>query len=124
VNGRRLRRLDGQPPHFSADGIAIDQAGQYVCWQATTGTVMYRAALALLFDPGLSAGRQSAAVESVANTFVADGYRLARNGVLYLTSAPRDNSVKRHDGASTFRCRTPACCGPTAWPRGRTARST
>jgi sugar lactone lactonase YvrE len=101
VNGKPLKRLDGQPPHFSADGIVVDHAGEYAYWQATTGTVMYRAALSLLFDPGLSPARQSAAVETVANTFVADGYWLARNSGLYLTSC-EDNAVKRRETGQNF----------------------
>ncbi|MDQ2803051.1 MAG: hypothetical protein M3Y41_10335 [Pseudomonadota bacterium] len=101
VNGRQLRMLDGQPPHFSADGIAVDQACQYVYWQATTGTVMYRAPLGALFDPSLSPTQQGAVVETVANTFIADGYWLARTGALYLTS-DEDNSVKRYEGNQQF----------------------
>jgi sugar lactone lactonase YvrE len=80
VNGKQLRMLDGQPAHFSADGIIVDQAGQYAYWQATTGNTMYRAPLSALFDPNLTPAQQGAAVETVAKTFVADGYWLARNG--------------------------------------------
>jgi sugar lactone lactonase YvrE len=94
VGGRQLRMLDGQPPHFSADGIIVDQKGEYVYWQATTGIVMYRSPLAALLDPTLSSAQQGASLESFANTFVADGYWLARNGALYLTS-DEDSSVKR-----------------------------
>ncbi len=101
VNGRQLRMLDGQPPHFSADGLVVDQAGEYVYWQATTGTVMYRAPLAVLFNPSLSPAQQGAAVETVVNTFVADGYWLARNGALYLTS-DEDNAVKRLESDQSF----------------------
>ncbi len=101
VNGKQLRMLDGQPAHFSADGIIVDQAGEYAYWQATTGDTMYRAPLAALFDPSLSPAQQGAAVETVATTFVADGYWLARNGTFYLTS-DEDSAVKRFDGSQNF----------------------
>jgi len=101
VNGQQLRMLDGQPAHFSADGIIVDQAGQYAYWQATTGNTMYRAPLSALFDPSLTPAQQEAAVETVAKTFVTDGYWLARNGAFYLTS-PEDFSVKRYEGGETF----------------------
>ena len=101
VNGKQLRMLDGQPAQFSADGLIVDQAGQYAYWQATTGNTIYRAPLAALFDPNLTPEQQGAAVETVAKTFVADGYWLARNGAFYLTS-PEDFSVKRFEGDETF----------------------
>ena len=94
VNGQSLRRPDGQPPQFSADGIAIDQRGEYVYWQATTGTTMYRAPVAALFNPWLEPSRLGATVETVLQTFIADGYWLSRAGALYLTSCS-DNAVKR-----------------------------
>jgi sugar lactone lactonase YvrE len=94
VGGRQLKRPDGQPPQFSADGIAIDGQGEHVYWQATTGRTMYRAPVAALFDARMDSSRLGSMVELFAQTFVADGYWMGRNGTLYLTSCG-DNAVKR-----------------------------
>ncbi len=94
VNGTKLQRLDGEKPQFSADGIAIDNRGQYVMWQATTGATMYRAPVAALFDTRISPARLGSMVEMVTKTFVADGYWMGQDNMLYVTSCS-DNSVKR-----------------------------
>lgn len=94
VDGRQLRRPDGQPPQFSADGIAIDPRGEYAYWQATTGNTMYRILVAALFDVRIDPARLGSMVETFARTFIADGYWAGGNGALYLTSC-EDNSVKR-----------------------------
>ncbi|MBV9784812.1 MAG: hypothetical protein JO264_13465 [Acidisphaera sp.] len=94
VAGKQLRRSDGEPAKFSADGIAIDGRGEYVYWQATTGKTMFRAALARLFDAQATPAQQGEAVETFAQSFIADGYWMSRSGTLFLTSCS-DNSVKR-----------------------------
>ena len=94
VDGKPLKRLDGETAQFSADGIALDNQGEYVYWQATTGTTMYRAPVKTLFDPNMTAEQVGAAVETVTKTFLADGYWMARSGTLYLTSCS-DHSVKQ-----------------------------
>ena len=101
VEGKPLRRLDGETAEFSADGIAIDTTGEYVYWQATTGTTMFRAPLKALFDEKLSKSQQGDAVEKFAPTFIADGYWMARSGHLYVTSCA-DNTVKRMNPDRTF----------------------
>ena len=101
VNGKPLKRLDGETAHFSADGIAVDNRGEYAMWQATTGTTMYRAPIGALFDGQMTPDQLGATVQTVARTFLADGYWMARDGVLYLTSCA-DNSVKRMMGNKTF----------------------
>ncbi len=94
VEGKPLRRLDGQTAEFSADGLALDNQGEYAYWQATTGTTMYRAPLKALFDASLTAEQLGAAVETYTRTFIADGYWMSRAGTLYVTSC-EDNTVKR-----------------------------
>ena len=101
VDGKPLKRLDGETAKFSADGIALDNQGEYVYWQATTGTTMYRAPVKALFDPQMTADQLGGAVETVTHTFLADGYWMARSGVLYLTSCS-DQSVKRMLPDKTF----------------------
>ncbi len=101
VGGRALRRPDGETPQFSADGIAIDARGEYVHSQATTGRTMYWASLERLFDPQLTPAQQGEAVETVAQTFIADAYWMSGRGKLFLTSCS-DNSVKRMLPDKTF----------------------
>ena len=101
VNGHDLRRGDGSPPQFSADGLALDTKGEYAYWQATTGTTMYRVPVAALFDAAMAPEQLAGKVELFAQTFVADGYWMARNGVLHLTSCG-NNSVKRMLPDKTF----------------------
>ena len=101
VHGKKLVRLDGETAQFSADGIALDNQGEYVHWQATTGTTMYRAPVKALFDPHMTPEQLGNTVETVAKTFLADGYWMARSGVLYVTSCA-DSSVKRMLPDKTF----------------------
>jgi sugar lactone lactonase YvrE len=94
VGGKPLRRPDGQPPQFSADGLAIDLRGEYVYWQATTGTTMYRAPIPALFETRADPASLGGAIQIVARTFIADGYWMSKRGALYLTSCS-DNAVKQ-----------------------------
>ena len=98
VNGRKLLRPDGEPPQFSADGIALDAKGEYAMWQATTGNTMYRAPVAALFD---AASDPAGKVETFARTFIADGYWTTRDGSLLVTSC-EDGSVRRMAGDKSF----------------------
>lgn len=119
VDGQQLRRPNGQPPQFSADGIAIDLRGEYAYWQATTGTTMYRIPIAALFDPRLEPSRLGAMVEVVMQTFIADGYWLSRAGALYLTSCS-DNAVKRllPNGQFTVEVQDPRLLWPDSMAEG------
>ena len=92
VDGRPLLMLDGQPPHFSADGLVVDN--QYAYWQATTGTELYRIPLLVLLNPTIPPALLAGYVQPVTQTFIADGYLLTRGGSFYLTSAT-DNAVKQ-----------------------------
>lgn len=102
VSGQQLRMLDGQPAHFSADGLIVDATGQYAIWQATTGHTIYRAPIAALFDASLTEVQLASRVQVVAQSFVTDGYWLSRRGQFLLTS-PEDYSVKRMMPDGTFR---------------------
>ena len=87
VGGRPLRRLDGQPAHFSADGIMLGDGDRTVFWQATTGQTMYRVPLDALFDPALTPEALGYKVQVAARTFVADGYWSSRRAGMLLTAA-------------------------------------
>ena len=66
VRGKPLQMLDGQPAHFSADGIMLSADDRTVFWQATTGQTMYKVPLAALFDRTLTPEALGAKVQ-VAN---------------------------------------------------------
>jgi len=99
ADGRELRRTDGRPTLFAADGIALDAEGRWLYWQALTGRTLYRLPTAALNDPDVPKDRLEAAVERVGTTCVADGLWMDRDGGLYITS-PEDDSLKlrRPDG--------------------------
>ncbi len=99
TGGKPLRRSDGRPPAFAADGIALDPTGDYLYWQVLVGKTLYRMATSTLRDASLTPEAVAAAVETVGTTCVADGILMDRKGRLWITS-PEDNSVKlrRPDG--------------------------
>ncbi len=101
VGGRTLRKLDGEGPQFSADGIMIDGTDTTVYWQATTGRTMYRVPLASLFDRSLSPGQLGAQVRVAAQTFVADGYWFSRRSGMLLTAA-EEGEVRRLERDGSF----------------------
>ncbi|MGI4795240.1 MAG: L-dopachrome tautomerase-related protein [Janthinobacterium lividum] len=101
VSGRPLTMLDGQPAHFSADGIMLDGQDQYAYWQATTGQTMYRAPVAALFDRTLSPAGLAAQVHEVTRSFVTDGYLFSHKSGMLVTAA-QDFAVKRLERDGSF----------------------
>ena len=101
VDGKQLRRLDGETAQFSADGLALDPQGEFVYWQATTGKTMYRVPVKALFDEQTTLAQLQSAVETHVQSFLADGYWMTKSGASYLTSCA-DNSVKRLLPDKTF----------------------
>ena len=99
IDGKPLRRPNGEQPSFASDGIAISNDGATLYYQALTGRTLYRIATDKL-RPGVAPGEQSAAVQKVATGAVADGLFMSREGVLYLTS-PTDNAVRVLSGDHT-----------------------
>ena len=99
ADGRELRRTDGRPTLFAADGIALDAEGRYLYWQALTGRTLYRVSTAALIDEAMPPTRLASAVEKLGATGVADGYWMDKTGNLYVTS-PEDDALKvrRPDG--------------------------
>ena len=118
------RRSTGRPTLFPADGIALDQAGQYRCWQARTGKTLYRLPVAKLVDAALSDDALAAAVETVGESGVADGLWMMPSTAA-MSPAPRTTrciGASRTAAWSWWRATT-TCAGPTAWRKGRMARS-
>ena len=101
VRGRKLQMLDGQPAHFSADGIMLDADDRTVFWQATTGQTMYKAPLAALFDRTLTPEALGARVQVAAKTFVTDGYWCSRRAGMLVTAAEQF-AVRRMDPDGRF----------------------
>ena len=101
VSGRPLRMLDGQPAHFSADGIMLSPDDRTVFWQATTGNTMYKVPLAALFDHSLSPAALGGRVEVAAKTFVTDGYWSSRRAGMLLTAA-EEFAVRRMEPDGRF----------------------
>jgi sugar lactone lactonase YvrE len=99
ADGRDLRRTDGRPTLFAADGIALDAEGRYLYWQALTGRTLYRLPVASLIDESIPPARLASDVEKLGTTNVADGYWMDKAGNLYITS-PEDDALKvrRPDG--------------------------
>ena len=96
ADGHELRKTDGRPTVFSADGIALDHAGQYLYWQALTGKTLFRLPVARLTDAALPEDDLAAAIEAVGESGVADGLWMDAEGRIYVTS-PEDNALKRRE---------------------------
>jgi sugar lactone lactonase YvrE len=89
--GVDLKTQDGSYPKVHADGIALDNEGRFLYYQALTGRSLYRIDTAALRG---EKGPAEKAVEFVAVTFPADGFWFGRDGALYLTSIS-DSAIKR-----------------------------
>ena len=93
VDGHELRRPDGRIPAFSADGIALDAAGEYLYWQVLVGQTLYRIPTAALLSTTLAADELARSVEKLGTTNVADGLWMDQQGYLYITY-PAENAVR------------------------------
>ncbi len=119
VSGKPLQMLDGQPAHFSADGIMLGENDRTVFWQATTGRTMYRVPLAALFDHALTPQALGEKVEVAATTFVTDGYWSSRRAGMLLTAAEAF-AVRRMepDGRFTTLVQDPRLLWPDSMAEG------
>ena len=97
VHGHELRMADGQPATFNADSLAIDAAGTYAYWQASTGDTLRRVPVAALFDTSLTDAQLAQQVQILGETVPADGLLTARDGSMYFTSYT-ENAVRRMVG--------------------------
>ena len=93
ADGRPLRRPDGRPPLFAADGIALSPDGGTLYWQALTGKTLYSIPTAVLRDLNAPAQRLTAAVRRVGTTHVADGLWTDAAGRFYVTN-PETSAVE------------------------------
>ena len=99
IEGKEWRRPDGSAPQVNADGIALDNSGDYLYFQALTGRTLYRIETRWLRDSLLPAGELEKKVETLGVTGAADGLEFGPDGMLYIT-ALEENAIKRFDPAS------------------------
>lgn len=93
VDGAPLRRPDGRQPTFAADSIALSLDGATLYWQALTGRTLYAIDTGLL-RPEVSEADRGAGIRIEAQTHVADGLWISRDGTFWLSS-PTDDSITR-----------------------------
>jgi sugar lactone lactonase YvrE len=96
LDGKELRRSDGRPAVFNADGITVSASGDYVYWQALNGRSLYRLQTSLLTNPSTSEAVLEARIEFVGPTEPSDGLWTDRNDRIFFTTF-EDNSIKRRD---------------------------
>jgi sugar lactone lactonase YvrE len=86
--------IDGRPIPIvvHADGIALDQKGGWLYYQALTGRTMYRVPVAALGDDGLSTKQLAERVERFSDSGVSDGLLFGPTGI-FVTSV-EDGSIK------------------------------
>lgn len=96
VDGAPLRRPDGRPPQFAADGIALSPDGATLFWQALTGKTLYAVPTAALRDANATPARLGAALRRVGETHPADGFWMDRAGRFFVTN-PETNAVEMAD---------------------------
>ena len=94
ADGKELRRTDGRPTVFAADGVALSADGQTLYWQALTGKTLYSLPTSAINDAGLSPADLAAKVVKVGTTNVADGLWADKKNNLYIT-APEEDALKR-----------------------------
>lgn len=116
ADGEPLMRPDGRGVEFSADGIALSPAGDYLYWQAVKGNTLYRIATAALQGDDLAS--LPAKVEKVGENGPADGLLMDPQGRLYV-SAVEDHAVKiRENGQLTTLVRDKKLIWPDTFGRG------
>ena len=112
--------IDGRPIPLvvNADGIALDQAGGWLYYQALTGRTMYRVPVAALLDTGQSAGELERKVERFAKSGVSDGLLYGPEGV-YVSSV-EDGAIKvvGADGSVKTLVRDPRIVWPDSFALG------
>jgi len=94
IEGQPWVGPDGKSPQINSDGIAMDEAGDYLYYQALTGRTLYRIATRWLRDETLTSEQLGKKVEKVFESGVSDGIAFGKDGNLYLTSL-EFNAVRR-----------------------------
>ncbi len=95
IEGKEWRMPDGSIKQVHADGIALDQEGDTLYYQALSGATMYRIKGESLRDPKLSDDEREKHVEVFAHAGPADG--LIRYGTSIYVTALQQDGIKRVD---------------------------
>jgi sugar lactone lactonase YvrE len=111
--------IDGQPfpAIVHSDGIALDEDGGWLYYQALTGRTLYRVSTAALIDSKLEVDSLESRVERFAESGVSDGLLFAPEGVY--VSALETGSIKRvgPDGSVEEIVRDPRILWPDSFAR-------
>jgi sugar lactone lactonase YvrE len=83
------------PLTVHSDGIALDNFGDYLYYQALTGKNLYRISTAILRDESATNNKVENAVELVAKVGVSDGLCYGNDGNIYLTSLEH-NAIRKY----------------------------
>lgn len=93
IDGKAVQ-MNGKPPQFQSDSLALSPDGQYLYYKALTGNTLYRVKTEALRNPSASASQLTAAVESLGKAFPTDGFWMDSKGNLYLSDLT-NNAVSR-----------------------------
>jgi sugar lactone lactonase YvrE len=93
IEGEEWLFPGGVKPQIHADGIALDNDGKYLYYQALTGRHMYRIKTEYLLDNSLSYDELGQKVENMGKTGASDGLWFTSDGDV-LISALEENAIK------------------------------
>ncbi len=113
--------IDGKPfpARVHADGIALDQDGGWLYYQALTGRTLYRVPTEALRDSSLSASELGERVERFAASGISDGLVFGPGGVY--VSAVETGGIKRVDAGGVVHdvAKDPRIIWPDSFALGR-----
>jgi sugar lactone lactonase YvrE len=93
INGKSVQ-MNGMPPQFQSDSLALSPDGEYLYYKALTGNTLYRVKTEVLRKANADSSRVAAAVENLGKTFPTDGFWMDSTGNLYLSDLS-SNAVSR-----------------------------
>ncbi len=119
IEGRPWRRPDGSAPQIHADGIALDNEGYYLYYQALTGRTLYRIETRWLRDVAITEKELAAKVETLGQTGAADGLIYSPDGRIYL-SALEEDAIKSYvpGGRAEIVVKSPELAWPDSFAFG------
>ncbi|MEE9466530.1 MAG: L-dopachrome tautomerase-related protein [Candidatus Neomarinimicrobiota bacterium] len=94
IEGQPWQRPDGSTPKIHSDGLALDDHGDLLYFQALTGYTLYRIPSAMLRDWSLTVEDRGAEVEELLLVGASDAIEFGPGGYLYFTSIEH-NAVRR-----------------------------
>ncbi len=100
IGGEPLRFTDGSAPAIHADGIALDEEADSLCYHVLTGYHLYRIPTDVLRDSSLEPSDRRAAVTDLGATPAPDGMMFGPDERLYMADLEHNAVVyRRPDGA-------------------------